>query len=238
MFTEVLTKASVRRLVDILRARYGVGLGFGFLTGVPSKPEERHAPSWVGGALHFPIWHQEQYLATAIIKGNASLSAQQLQEIRDLLYMVLEPELYLGLLTSNEAQNPSSTKIPGQVFFLSNSSPILFQKACAEIHEFSARWASLRRISTEYRFASVQDLLSLGEITLVIDDISLLSDVETEILRQYLVADQRLHGPLMLIGAPSDSGYQNLIQLERLPLESSRFRLALELILDPTAAMI
>jgi hypothetical protein len=78
------------------------------------------------------------------------------------------------------------------------------------IHEISERWAFLNYSDIQDHLQTVQDLKSLGTLTLVIDDVLRLSPARQQVLFDYLNVSTPAEEPLVVVGCTS-----SIEQLER-----------------------
>jgi hypothetical protein len=116
-------------------------------------------------------------------------------------------------------------------------------------HEISEKWAMLRFAELEKQLLTVNDLVELGDITLLIEDWSMMTKGHKQILAEYAQIKFEEGSPLILIGVKSSVSdvlshgeidpelakqmRSNRIELGRLPQDFSRLQESLKLLLLP-----
>lgn len=136
-----------------------------------------------------------------------------------------------------------------EMVFLKVQNPARIQKVALEIHEIKQKWAFLRFADIRDRISSAKDLISLGDITVLVDDLLLLTPEERQIFVDYARSRETGSRPMILIGLTSDPDQSVWIQqmgqlwidwikekqldIDRLPVETQKLRQALELFFGP-----
>jgi hypothetical protein len=269
MKNTVMNSQSIKRLTKLINDRFGKQLKIQWMREVSSlEIQEGRAGSvhFRRDALSIPISFDNKYFATALVEDARSLIHEDLLILTELVKMVLEPEFYNFYLsqTFNNSLN-ASNEVPSIVVIrreddsqdettgttlvcLQAVNPALINRIANEVHEITARWASLRFSDIGENIYSESDLIALGNITLIVDDILQLHPQHQEIIYRYLLTHEAGPGPLFVIGTAStieslesqDMIHVGLGQLlkeqrldvERLPRDSARLHETLEIMLQ------
>jgi hypothetical protein len=226
------------KLKGILHERYGMGLQVRFLQEVSALSFEDDGILRAGGDLHVPIQVDDKLLATAVLEKGGELQVVEQETASQLIRLFLEPELfnwYVHQMTHNlkiaatqeevpsiyestdlggflDSENePGSTMMAStNVICLESPNPHLIPRMSLSIHEISERWAFLNYSDIQDHLQTVQDLKSLGTLTLVIDDVLRLSPARQQVLFDYLNVSTPAEEPLVVVGCTS-----SIEQLER-----------------------
>jgi hypothetical protein len=145
--------------------------------------------------------------------------------------------------------------------FLKTTNTQLLPKVINEIHSMSGRYACLPFEQIASQIECVEDLWSMGAVTITLSDVLNITPSQRKIVESYLERSQSLSDlgpelneiPLFLIS--SGSSFRNLVQREilepsfteqieacilevdRLPLSTTMLRTTLELFLEPGAIL-
>ena len=130
---------------------------------------------------------------------------------------------------------------------LEAKNPNLIPRFAYEIHDVSQRWAYLKYSDIQNQVASVDDLLALGNMTLLIEDVLQLSPAHREIISSYIDRQTTAERPLLIIGTAShiesleEQGLlepafaqvlaDHRLEAERLPRDSKLLQETLEIML-------
>lgn len=233
MLKNVVESVAVEKLKRVIVDRYGKALSIQFMQDASDLHVSDESIYLRGRDLHIPIQVHDHHFATAVITDAVHLSPEDKLTVSYMIRMVLEPEFYNWFLTqtANNARNPiqsdnvislfksdeSSMSLSfedlqendcGQtvdeaVICLEATNPHLIPRLAYEIHELSQRWAFLKYSDIQEQVRSTEDLLSLGQLTLLIEDILTLSPAQQQIVEQYLGHESKAERPLLIIGTSS-----------------------------------
>ena len=268
---QLMKSQSIERLTKLIKDRFGKRLKIQWMREVSSlEIQEGRAGSvqFQREALSIPISFDNKYFATALVEDARKLPHEELLIITELVKMILEPEFYNFYLSQifNNSLN-ASTEVPSiaiprteteevledvttgtTLVCLQAVNPALINKIASEVHELTARWASLRFSDIVGNIYSEQDLIALGNITLIVDDVLQLHPQHQEIIYSYLLNTEKQTGPLFIIGSASsieslesqDMIHVGLAQMlkeqrleaERLPRDAAQLQETLEFMLQ------
>ncbi|MFN7454826.1 MAG: hypothetical protein ACK5RO_09235 [Pseudobdellovibrionaceae bacterium] len=140
-------------------------------------------------------------------------------------------------------------QLTDRIWTLESSRDELINKVAVHFHEISEKWAMLRFAELEKQLHTVNDLVELGDITLLIEDWSMMTKGHKQILAEYAQIKFEEGSPLILIGVKSSVSdvlshgeidpelakqmRSNRIELGRLPQDFSRLQESLKLLLLP-----
>ncbi len=256
------------KLKNIVHTRYGKGLRVSFMQEVSSLNIEEDGYLPFRGDLHIPIQVNHQYLATAIVEKGADLGETDQETLSQLVRLFLEPEMFNWYVA--QATHNSKTEITKDVVSIfepfkvdtekvANRSannlicleaeiPNLIPRLAQNIHEVSQRWAFLRFSDIQSQIQSVEDLKSLGSLTLLIEDILQLSPEHQKIVHEAAFNANPSEEPLFLVGCTStieSLESQNMLheglakimkinrlEIERLPRDPKLLQESLEIMLE------
>ncbi|PIS11178.1 MAG: hypothetical protein COT73_05385 [Bdellovibrio sp. CG10_big_fil_rev_8_21_14_0_10_47_8] len=264
MSHNVLQSAAVERLKGIIRSRYGKGFQIRWITDI-SDHDGDEGVRLHHGHLFIPIQTSNHYFATAVIEEAHTMSVDDHETITELVRLVLEPEFYnwyLSQLSHNakaQTAQPLNTEVASihtpvnlsanstLVICLESPNPHQIPRLSFEIHELAQRWAYLKFSDIQDQVHNVEDLRSLGSLTLWVQDILMLTPHHRTIIEEYI------HGvssdsPLLVLGTSSSiesletnelisSSFADVLkshrlQVERLPRNSDLLQETLEIMLQ------
>lgn len=232
MLKNIVESAAVEKLKGIISHRYGKGLSIQCMQEASDIDMGEESVFMKGHSLHISIQVNEKYFATAVIKEASSLSQADQLALAYMVRMVLEPEFYNWYLTqtANNSQNSEQQDNvvsiftphdlteyldekneeieeesfePETVICLEAKNPHLIPRLAYEIHEVSQRWAFLKYSDIQEQVRNVQDLISLGSLTLMVEDVLTLSPEHQQIIEQFLKNSEKTEKPLLVIGTSS-----------------------------------
>lgn len=125
---------------------------------------------------------QEENVVSIFTPHDLTDYLEPMEKDEDILEESLEPETVICL----EAKNPN-----------------LIPRLAFEIHEVSQRWAFLKYTDIQEQVRTVQDLISLGSLTLLVEDILTLNPEHQQIIEQFLENKEKSEKPLIVIGTSS-----------------------------------
>lgn len=254
---------SIKRLRQVVEQRYGKSLKLSFLNDSHLLDCTKDASYFVRlGDLKVPIIVNGQFLATAVIPDAHDLDAKDHLALAHLAQMVLEPLCY-NLYLENKVQSLNAPEMkasenvvelfyqdrseefidkkssPGSaVVCLRSLNPHRSKKVAELIHEISGRWASLPFQEIESQICTLEDIKTLGFLTLFVPDLLELKPEHQTILAQYSKIADRNEDPLVIVGSTLSSDdlpaflAKNQLEVDRLPLNLASLRETLELMMD------
>lgn len=260
MIEQIMGSKSVTRLKSLIESRYGKKMAVQTMADITALTRNEMTYYQVGTDLKIPITNETRYLATAVIEDGSMMKPDEKMSVGHLVKMVLEPLFYDFYL---ERQRENSTMLTewalpnmevadefsGQLITLQATNPALIPKIAMELHDLKQKWAFLRFSDIAKNIDTVADLIGLGDITLLIEDVLTLNPAQRELLIKYSQSVHIGSQPLLLIGVTSklselvknemiDKQMSSLLQancldLDRLPTESAKLKASLELFLEP-----
>lgn len=268
MVRDILNSAAMGKLKGILQTRYGKGLRVSFMQEVSTLEVEEDSFLLYRGDLHIPIQVNDKYLATAIVEQGADLGETEIETVSQLVRLFLEPEVfnwYVEQASHNSKTEitkdvvslfepfqmrpeKTGTQITNNIVCLQAENPALIPRLAHNIHELSQRWAYLSFSDIQSQIQKPEDFKALGALTLLIDDILLLSPDMQSLLYQAVSNSKPSEEPLFIIGCTSNlesleaqgmihSGLAkvmkaNHLEAERLPRDPKLLQESLEIMLE------
>lgn len=230
MLKDVIESTSVKKLQGIIHRRYGKVISIKAVRSALVQESDSDAGSLIGTTLHIPIQVHSHYFATALVHEATSLTAEEQLAISYMIKMVLEPEFYNWYLeqAAHNAQNAKQSENVISIFkpydlyhhdlesideqdepaeekliCLESSNPHLIPRLSYEIHELSGKWAFLKFSDIQDQVKSIQDIMDLGDLTLLVEDVLNLSPFHRTLIQSYIESGNLENKPLILIGATS-----------------------------------
>ena len=280
MITDILSSTSVERLKGILHRRYGKGLEVSFLNDSRIVEQTGGAFSVLEGDLHIPIQSNGQFLALAKIPEAESLPQSSQEAISEIVRLILEPAFYNWFLRQSEENREASDlqKIGGlqiideaqeltdesedfseemdqhaPVILITSKNPHRIPRVAQQVHDTLNRWAFVRWSELGNQVKTLQDLRSLGAMTILVEDLMHLSEEEKTLLNEWAQTSQEGSEPALIIGSTLgwneikdqrvlpeallfQSGFYQ-IEADRLPSDRRFCEEAIKLLLDKEAAV-
>lgn len=262
MIVDALKASSVEKLKGILKDRYGLGLQVQFLLDLDKVKSVTDIAVADNGDLEIPINANGEWMAQAVIPEAGKLHPEDVPAIADMVRLVLEPTLYKWILEQkevNQRSQPSWFKtelfaVPEEessdrlslissILILRSKTPMTITKIAMEIHDITNRWAYLSLKDVASGIKTLEDIKSVGPITLFVEKDEDLTPEQRELLSQYSLNSNPDEHPLILIGT-SDQKNSHLsdlqavkIDLDRLPKNMHELRETLALLLDREASL-
>jgi hypothetical protein len=221
------------------------------------------------GNLLIPILLKDHFLGLATIPEASDIKETEVGTLVDMVRLVLEPTLHHWYL---ETQPQDAINFDFQAgprlqregvqhevglgnlargAFLQSQNPYAIPRWALTIHDSLGRWAFLHFTDLGKNLRTVEEIRALGAVTLLIDDLALLSPPQEKLIAEFLASSNPEIEPLILIGSNSSltevlgrrklddriasilSVYQ--IDLDRLPGRGRQMEEAIRLLLDATA---
>ncbi len=219
---EIDELSSINKLKSLIQKRFGKGLEISRLTDLNSvKPDSDFF--FKKTDMIIPIFHDETYLGTAIVKKADDVDEEQWFTLSSLVKMTLTPALYSQYLSLQEnnlqiaeeeteseiesifpsalkAEVEGSSKIISQVIHLNGINEIVL-KVAHQIHELEKRWGFVPLKDLNIKLEEINDLKKLGAMTVFIKDITELTLHQQNIIAQYLAEVSGSEFPLVIIGS-------------------------------------
>lgn len=219
---QIFEDSAWKRTLQLIEEKYGKTLQFRSLK---LLDDEKKSAYQQGDDFIIPLALKNFDLGNVIISRGSFLDEQQKSEIVDLVKFLLEPQIY-NLHLKNAEQNilnqknnlnrkPAEvinlhtgyqpTKKPlSQIIHLKAHTPQARLKVALKIHEMTERNLFVRLSDIIHDGSTVDDLISLSDTTVLIEDIDLVSEPILKIAEQFLSLTSRDHliaGPLILVGS-------------------------------------
>ncbi len=219
---QIFEDSAWKKTLQLIEEKYGKTLQFRSLK---LLNDDKKVAYQQGDDLIIPLALKNLDLGNVIIARGSFLTEQQQMEVVDLVKFLLEPQIY-NLHLKNTEQNISNQKTntnrePAQVINLhaetQHTKKPLSQiihlkshlaqtrlKVALKIHDMSERNFFVRLNDVITAGSTVEDLLSLQETTVFIEDIESLSEHTLKIVEQFLNPASRANlddGPLILVGS-------------------------------------
>ena len=255
--TEVMQRSSVQKLKGLLQDRYGMGLQIVSMISAADVDVEHIRSERRGSSLHVPVCARGKYLATALLTKAESLSEGDISAVSEMVRLVLEPALFSVYLDRQEwNRRASQAEVQAKADVNRNSSLILLEsfnphtvsRVAVHIHESGDRWALLNYNQVRKSITSLKDLREMGPMTLLVEDLLLLSPEEQTRFAEFARNSDPKTEPLILIGCTTslndllqremvvaelaDLVHDSRLELDRMPKEFSQLRESVELALD------
>lgn len=220
---------TITKLKQMLASRYGKGLELRSLTSV-SLEESVQGHALRGQDLLIPLRIQDAFLGTAVVPSAGDLSSESRQQITQMVRMILEPALYRdylerrennlrslaeeGLDTTNlrvlnevpvpeeiEQRRSGQLQMNVSLVHLHGHEQQRIKKAALLLHEMTGRWAFVPFNDIKKDLNTVSDLLNLGAMTLLIDDVQNLDGDAQKLVLEYLSVTRSDRHPLFVTGS-------------------------------------
>lgn len=244
----------IMKLKHLIAGRFGKGLVVRQL--VPIEQLDGSEDFYLNGKdLHIPIRNQHDLLGTAVILDASDLSETDKRDVSEMVKFILEPTLYNSFLTLKEDNLKTKDPFEREDLLLDSQpinqksnvqNPIIFhskqkeliQKALVVAHEITENWAMLPLKELNLKTISKEEIAQLGQVTLFVGPIDLLTASELDAIQSYL-ANPVHNGPI-IVGAIENQNFlpenwkHYSIELDRLPLVDRKLRQSLDLLINST----
>lgn len=225
---EIMNDSSWKKAHELIQDKYGKGLSY---RAIKLFAESNASFYSDGDDLIIPLKLKNHDLGDIVVARGSFLNIQQKSEIADLVKFLIEPKIYnLHLKQSEENMtlerhqkqgkvidlfkiNTSKTKTLSQVIHLKSHTEQNRHKVALKIHEMAEKNLFVHLDDIAASLTSVEDIKTLSDLTIYIDDVETLSTSTLELLKSYLDLID-LNGPLFLIG--SSLGFE-AIELKNWP---------------------
>ncbi len=224
---EILDNSAWKKTFKLIEEKYGKTLQFRALKLLSDQKKSAYLQ---GDDFVIPLSLKDQDLGNVIVTRGSFLSDDQKNEIVDLIRFLVEPQVYtLHLKTTeqnilsqkkndarekskvvqlfenyNVYQPPAIKKLLSQVIHLKSHTVQSRNKVAFKIHEMSQRNLFVRFHDIINSSATVEDLLTLSDTTVFIEDIEALTNSELQLLESFLgliTKDNLDSTPIILVGS-------------------------------------
>lgn len=208
---------------ELIKEKYGKSLTYRAIKLISENSETVNSDNFYssGDDLIIPLKLKNFNLGDVIVSRGSSLNQQQKSEVSDLIKFLVEPKIYSLQLKQSEENllsfRPLSLVNSGRVVELYRAekfrkltlSPILMLKSHTEltrnkvalkIHEMTERNLFVHLEDILPSLHSKDDLKTLSDVTVYINDILSLSKTTLNLLQEYLEIAS-VDGPLFLVGS-------------------------------------
>lgn len=212
---------------SLIKEKYGKSLSYRAMKLISDANEATENIFYsIGDDLVIPLKNKNISLGDVIVDRGSLLDTQQKMEIADLVKFLVEPKLYsIQLKQSEEALHTSgraltlvSTKAKilklyepeiekrktlSQIILLKSHTELSRNRVAFKIHEMAERNLFVHLDDIIKSISSKEDLASLSDITIYIDDVEKLTEKTMNLLKEVLeIATE--NGPLFLVGSKLD----------------------------------
>lgn len=218
----VFNDASWTKTFQLIEEKYGKTLQFRSLKLIDnqSKLAYQHGDDFI-----IPLSLKNFDLGDIIVSRGSFLDEQQKTEVVDLVKFLIEPQIYNHHLKNTEQnilnqknaaaieknkvvnlfpQISDTKKTLSKIIHLKSHIEQTRVKVALKIHEMSGRNLFVRLSDVISTMTSVEDLLSLSDTTILIEDIETISASMMQILESFLTQSSEANddaGPLLLVGS-------------------------------------
>lgn len=247
MLKDLMNDSSVNRLKQILADRYGKALEIRQLLDVSADAGAEEI--LVKGAdLHIPLKVSDAFLGTAVIPRGGDLEDGLRKQVAQMVRMVLEPTLYNVYLERKETNlhslssdgftevsnleifedapapdlESATTERPpvlSHLIHLQGRRELQVRKVAHTLHEMAERWAFVPFSDLTSKLHSADDIVKLGAMTILIEDVETLPTAAQDLVREYLSKPRGLEEPLFITTSKIDT--KELAESGRLNAELS-----------------
>ena len=223
---------------ELIKEKYGKTLTYRAIKLISENSKTVNSDSFysIGDDLVIPLKLKNFNLGDVIVGRGSLLDQQQKHEVADLIKFLVEPKIYNLQLKQSEENlinfnsrslslvNSSSLvelyqsekfrkKTLSQIILLKSHTELVRNKVALKIHEMTERNLFVHLGDILSSLSSKDDFKSLGDTTIYIADIQLLSADILGLLQEYL-SQNSSDGPLFLVGSSLSLGS---IQMENWP---------------------
>ncbi len=223
---EILDDSAWKKTLQLVEEKYGKTLQFRALTLLNDKK----SAYLNGDDFIIPLSLKNHDLGNVIVNRGSFLSEQQKTEIVDLIKFLVEPQVYNLLLKTTEEnilnqkndalkeknkvvqlfdnakvyEAADTKKLLSQIIHLKAHTAQNRHKVALKIHEMSERNLFVRFHDIINSTATVEDLLTLSDTTVFIEDIDQLTSTELQLLESFLTRINENYldtTPIILVGS-------------------------------------
>lgn len=208
MIQELLNAGIWTKTSRLISEIYGKKIDFKFLTSAESQKSYYTKDD----DLLIPLSYKKEHLGEIIIYRGATMDNQEKEELVDLVHFLIEPKVYSlrlqeiekmasisspnsenvihlfrkkPLFEESESDDLQHKKSISQIIHLKSKSTELRRKVAFKIHEISGSMSFFNFSDVSKSIHSLQDLLTLTDSTIFIEDILLLNKNEIDLLCEF-----------------------------------------------------
>lgn len=224
---DLMSDTAWKKALELVKEKYGKNLSYRAIKLLENETQviEANQSYTHGEDLVIPLKIRNLSLGDIIVDRGSFLNQQQRSEVTDLVKFLIEPKLYSMQLKKSEenlhkiasrnlslveAEEESiielynSEKIEkqtlSQIILLKSHTELTRNKVALKIHEMTGRNLFVHLDDIVASLSSKEDIGTLNDMTIYIDDIAKLSPATLNLLGEYLKLNQS-HGPLFLVGS-------------------------------------
>ena len=212
---EITNDSSWKKAHELIQDKYGKVLSY---RSIKLFEESKASFYSDGDDLIIPLRLKNHDLGDIVVARGSLLDVQQKSEIVDLVKFLIEPKIYNLHLKQSEDNmriqkddssgkvvdlfklNTSKSKTLSQVIHLQSHTEMNRHKVAMKIHEMAEKNLFVHLDDIAASLTSVEDIKTLSDLTIYIDDIETLNASTLELLKNYLDLTD-LNGPLFLVGS-------------------------------------
>ena len=210
---------------ELIKEKYGKSLTYRGIKLISNNSKTVDSDSFYssGEDLIIPLKLKNFNLGDVIVTRGSFLNQQQKLEVLDLIKFIVEPKVYsiqliqseknlinlnsktLSLVTSKSVielykSEKFRRQTLSQIILLKSHTELTRNKVALKIHDMTERNLFVHLDDIISSLYSVEDLKTLSDITIYIDDVQLLSKATLNLLQEYLEMNSQT-GPLFLVGS-------------------------------------
>ncbi len=212
---EITNDSSWKKVHELVQEKYGKNLSY---RAIKLFAESNASFYSEGDDLIIPLKQKNHDLGDIVVNRGSLLSIQQKSEIADLVRFMIEPKVYNLHLKQSEQNilleknhergqvidlfkiNTAKSKTLSQIIHLKSHTEQTRHKVALKIHEMAERNLFVHLDDIAASLTTVEDIKTLSDLTIYIDDVETLSNSMIDLLKSYLDLTD-LNGPLFLVGS-------------------------------------
>ncbi|MCC2679935.1 MAG: hypothetical protein K0R29_2511 [Pseudobdellovibrio sp.] len=213
---------------SLIKEKYGKSLSYRAMKLISDASETAEKTFYsIGDDLIIPLKSKNMSLGDVIVDRGSLLDPQQKMEVADLVKFLVEPKLYsiqlkqsedaikttgrsLTLVSTKaqildlyEPEAAEKRKTLSQVILLKSHTELSRNRVALKIHEMAERNLFVHLDDIIKSVSSKEDLASLSDVTIYIDDIEKLTEKTMNLLKEAFETVTE-NGPLFLVGSNMD----------------------------------
>ncbi len=212
---EITNDSSWKKAHELIQDKYGKDLSYRAIKLFAESSASFYSD---GDDLIIPLKLKNHDLGDIVVNRGSFLDVQQKAEIVDLVKFLIEPKIYNLHLKQSEDNlrsrredetgkvvdlfklNTSKSKTLSQVIHLKSHTEMNRHKVALKIHEMAEKNLFVHLDDIAASLTSVEDIKTLTDLTIYIDDVDELSSATLTLLKKYLDLTD-VNGPLFLVGS-------------------------------------
>ncbi|MBY0554258.1 hypothetical protein K2P97_06995 [bacterium] len=223
--TDLMKDQAWQKANNLIQEKYGKTLSYRSLKLITEASKNQKSEQFytAGDDLIIPLKLKNFDLGDVVVGRGSFLDQQQKAEIVDLIKFLVEPKLYSLQLKKSEENllNISTTKLSlvdssrvvelyqsekakkqtlSQIILLKSHTEMTRNKVALKIHEMTERNLFVHLDDIIASLSSKEDLKTLNDVTIYIQDVQLLSKDTLNLLQEFLELNTT-DGPLFLVGS-------------------------------------